>query len=75
MRLGGVSSIEHHNQYRFALAAIYDDDGVRGYYWFDEVNGVDFRDNGDFDLLIGMDVIAQGDLTVMRSGRFTWQLP
>lgn len=72
--VGGVSSIEVHNRYRFVLGALYEDRGERGYFWFDEVNGVDFRDNGDFDVLIGMDVIGQGDLTIRRDGRFTWVL-
>ncbi|SEM88968.1 Aspartyl protease [Sphingomonas gellani] len=75
LNLGGVSSIEQHNRYRFVLGALYDDKGARGYYMFDEVSGVDFRDNGDFDVLIGMDVIAQGDLTLTRAGTFTWMLP
>lgn len=68
-------SIESHNQYHFVLGAMYEEDGVRGYYQFDEVHGVDFRDNGDFEILIGMDVIQQGDLTVNRNGAFTWHLP
>ena len=74
MRLGSVYSIEQHNQYRFVLGALYDDGGTRGYFWFDEVVGVDFRDNEDFEVLIGMDIISQGDLTVRRDGSFDWQL-
>ena len=73
-RVGGVSGIEYHNRYRFVLGALYEDKAERGYFWFDEVNGADFRDNDDFDVLIGMDVIGQGDLHVFRSGRFTWEL-
>lgn len=62
------------NRLRFVLGAIYDDDHERGYFWFDEVAGVEFSDNGDFDVLIGMDVISQGDLHVMRDGEFRWVL-
>ncbi len=74
-RLGSVSGIELHNQFRFVAGALYDDAGTRGYYWFDEVIGVDFQDNDDFDVLIGMDIITQGDLTVGRDRIFTWRLP
>lgn len=73
-RVGGVSGTEYHNRFRFVLGALYNDGGERGYFWFDEVSGVDFPDNGDFDVLIGMDVISQGDLHVLRSGRFKWEL-
>lgn len=73
-RVGGVSSTEYHDRFRFVLGALYDDEGERGYFWFDEVNGTHFRDNGDFDVLIGMDVISQGDLSVMRDGSFSWVL-
>ncbi len=74
-RVGSVRDIDYHNQYRFELGAFYDADGVRGYYMFDEVYGVEFRDNDDFDVLIGMDIIMRGDLTMGRNGRFTWVLP
>ncbi len=73
-RVGGVGGIETHNRFRFVLGALYDDGGERGYFWFEEVSGVDFPDNGDFDVLIGMDVINQGDLTVTRDGHFHWVL-
>ena len=71
-RVGGVSGVEYHNRFRFVLGALYDDGGERGYFWFDEVSGVDFPDNENFDVLIGMDVIGQGDLTVLRDGNFKW---
>lgn len=73
-RVGGVAGIGFQNRLRFVLGAIYDDDHERGYFWFDEVAGVEFSDNGDFDVLIGMDVISQGDLHVMRDGEFRWVL-
>jgi hypothetical protein len=73
--MGNVSSIEMHTRYRFVLTAWYDSPTGRGWYMFDTVEGADFKDNNDFDVLIGMDVIGQGDLTILRSGTFTWQLP
>lgn len=75
MKLGSVFSIEHHNTFRFVLGAIYDDNGDRGYWWFDEVVGLDFRDNDDFQVLIGMDILSRGDLLLRRDGTFTWTLP
>ena len=74
-RVASVTSIEYHNQYLFGLGAFYEADDARGYYMFDEVLGVEFRDNDDFDVPIGMDVITRGDLTLFRSGEFTWTLP
>lgn len=74
-RLGNVSTIEVHNQLRFVVGALYDDNDTRGHVWFDEVVGVDFKDNDDFDVLIGMDLIGQGDLIVRRGGNFRWELP
>ncbi|HEX8412885.1 MAG TPA: aspartyl protease family protein [Sphingomicrobium sp.] len=73
--MGNVSSIEMHNRYRFVLTAWYDDPTGRGWYMFDTVEGADFKDNEDFDVLIGMDVIGQGDLTITRVSTFIWQLP
>jgi hypothetical protein len=75
VRIGNVSNIEIHNQYGFVLGVWYGDRDRRGYYGFDPILGVDFKDNDDFDVLIGMDVIGQGDLVINRNGDFTWTLP
>lgn len=39
------------------------------------VQGMDWADHPDFDVLIGMDVIARGDLAISRDGRFVFDLP
>lgn len=71
--MSGVHGVAPRNRQRFTLGALYDD-GERGYFWFEEVSGAEMADNGVFDVLIGMDVISQGDLHVMRDGRFRWAL-
>jgi hypothetical protein len=81
IRLGNVSSIEIHTAYVFVLGIWYAvDEGesqnqTRGYYGFDPIMGCDFNDNEDFDVLIGMDLIGQGDFSITRSGEFVWELP
>lgn len=81
IRLGNVSSIETHNSYSFAVGfwlRLGNGDTMNettSYYGLDPVMGADFKDNSDFDLLIGMDVITQGDLTIRRGGTFEFYLP
>ena len=81
LRLGNVSSVETHNALSFVLGVWYvTEEGdplneTRGYYGFEPIFGADFKDNDDFDVLIGMDVIAQGDFAIMRNGAFRWDLP
>ncbi|RSU53975.1 aspartyl protease family protein [Sphingomonas sp. S-NIH.Pt15_0812] len=72
--MSGVHGVAPRNRQRFSLGAIYNDNGERGYFWFEEVSGAEMADNGVFDVLIGMDVISQGDLHVMRDGHFSWVL-
>ncbi len=72
--MSGVHGVAPRNRQRFTLGAIYDDAGERGYFWFEEVSGAEMANNGVFDVLIGMDVISQGDLHVMRDGQFRWVL-
>lgn len=80
-RLGNVSNIEMHTAYSFVLGVWYSiDEGdinneTKGYYGFDPVLGCDFKDNPDFDVLIGMDIISQGDFSTKRDGTFAWDLP
>jgi hypothetical protein len=80
-RLGNVSSIEIHTAYSFQLGVWYAvDEGesqnqTRGYYAFEPILGCDFKDNDDFDVLIGMDLIGKGDFSTTRSGEFVWALP
>lgn len=79
--LGNVHNIVPHNSYSFVLGVWYEIDNgdpenaTRGYYGFDPVLGCDFKDNSDFDVLIGMDIISQGDFSSKRSGDFEWMLP
>jgi hypothetical protein len=80
-RLGNVSNIEMHTSYSFVLGVWYSVEGgdtlneTRGYYGFDPILGCDFKDNVDFDVLIGMDIISQGDFSTTRTGEFRWELP
>jgi len=73
--------MEYHTAYSFVLGVWYGTDArdpqnsAAGYYGFEPVLGCDFKDNPDFDVLIGMDIILQGDLSVKRSGEFEWYLP
>ena len=79
--MGNVSNIETHTSYSFVLGVWYTIDGGRalsetkGYYGFDPILGCDFKDNEDFDVLIGMDIISQGDFSTTRDGHFVWDLP
>lgn len=79
--LGNVHNIEPHTAYSFVLGVWYEVDNgdpqntTRGYYGFDAVLGCDFKDNSDFDVLIGMDIISQGDFSSKRNGEFEWFLP
>lgn len=79
--LGNVSSFEMHTAYSFVLGVWYIEENggpnnqTTGYYGFDPILGCDFKDNPDFDVLIGMDIIAQGDFSTKRNGEFEWYLP
>lgn len=80
-RLGNVSNIETHTAYSFVLGVWYTVDGgdsmneTKSYYGFDPILGCDFKDNADFDVLIGMDIIERGDFRTTRDGFFEWELP
>ena len=80
-RLGNVSTIENHTAYSFVLGVWYVQDNgdtnnqTTGYYGFEPTYGCDFKDNDDFDVLIGMDIISQGDFATKRNGEFEWFLP
>ncbi len=74
-RLGNVHNIEMHTAYSFVLSAWYEDNGTRGYYTFDPVLGCEIKDNDDFAVLIGMDIITQGNFSTTRDGEFVWELP
>ena len=69
-----------HDAYSFILGAWYADNindvmnQTRGYFTFEAVLGADFKDNDDFDVLIGMDIITQGTLTVAKQDEFSWVL-
>lgn len=79
--LGNVSDIRLHTAYSFVVGVWYSQSNgdamneTRGYYGFEPVLGCDFQDNADFDVLIGMDIISQGDFATKRSGEFSWALP
>jgi len=70
-----------HTAYVFVLGVWYEiDEGqsqnrTRGYYGFDPIMGCDFKDNEDFDVLIGMDLIGRGNFSTTRDGEFLWDLP
>lgn len=79
--IGNVSNIEMHTLYSFALGfwvRLSDRDPLTQtttYYGLEPISGPDFKDNGDFDVLVGMDVIIQGDLSIRRDGTFEFALP
>ena len=79
--LGNVKDIQLHTSYSFVLGVWYSESNgdamneTKGYYGFEPVLGCEFKDNADFDVLIGMDIISQGDFTTKRSGEFFWDLP
>lgn len=81
VRIGNVSTIESHTAYTFAVGFWYEINGGEtmntspAYYGFSPIMGVDFKDNGDFDVLIGMDIISQGDLFIWRNGKFEFVFP
>lgn len=74
--LGNVSNITMHRTYSFILGMWYSNDRFspadqgEGYYAFEPILGCDFPDRPDFDVLIGMDIISRGDLTIRRNGEF-----
>ncbi|MCB2060266.1 MAG: aspartyl protease family protein [Novosphingobium sp.] len=76
--LGNVSNVARHNTYFFVMGVWYSmDEGqtlnsTRSYFAFEPVYGCDLRVESDFDVLIGMDIILQGDLHISRSGEFVW---
>jgi hypothetical protein len=78
--VGNVSNLEYHTSYSFVLGVWYSQPGgesmdeTRGYFAFEPVLGCDFKDNDDFDVLIGMDIIQQGDFSTKKDGTFTWQV-
>jgi hypothetical protein len=81
VRLGNVSSIEYHRSFSLILGLWYNYADPLGkvkevgYYSFQPILGCEFRQVVDFDVLIGMDLIRQGDLTIRKSGEFVWTLP
>lgn len=78
--LGNVSNVARHNTYLFVMGVWYSiDEGqtmndTKSYFAFDPVYGCDLRAGSDFDVLIGMDIIMQGDLSIARDGEFTWRV-
>ena len=79
LRIGNVSGVTNHMAYSFSIGFWYEIDGgetmnvAKNYFGFDPVMGADFKDNNDFDVLIGMDIISQGELVVRkRDYQFSW---
>lgn len=68
------SGLERRKAYTFTLGFLDEGDGSIGaarspYYFPDGVTGADFVKNSNFDVLLGMDVLAQGRLLI-EHGRF-----
>lgn len=80
-QLGNISDVRSHRTFSFVLGVWYSEENgdpqnrTTGYYGFEPVLGCEIPDKMDFDVLIGMDVICQGDFMTKRSGEFTWLLP
>lgn len=78
--LGNISDVRSHRTLSFVLGVWYSQDNgetqnaTTGYFGFEPVLGCEIPDKMDFDILIGMDIISQGDFMTRRSGDFTWEL-
>lgn len=73
----GVSGIQYHNNYLFQIGFADIQQHEIGFaksemHIFPQpIEGAEFDSgNADFDILLGMNVISIGDLTITRSGRF-----
>lgn len=73
----GVSGIQYHNNYLFQIgfADIQQDEigfaKSEMHIFPQPIEGAEFDSgNADFDILLGMNVISIGDLTITKSGRF-----
>ncbi|TFI56983.1 hypothetical protein E2493_17470 [Sphingomonas parva] len=81
IRLGNIHGVEIHTAYSFAVGfwvsstGLSQVDAETTYYALDPVMGADLKDMEDFDILIGMDIIARGDLSIRRNGTFEFTLP
>ncbi len=78
--LGSVSDVRLHTTYSFVLGVWYSEqngepqNSTTGYFGFEPVLGCEIPEKIDFDVIIGMDIISQGDFTTNRLGEFTWKL-
>lgn len=76
--MGNAHSDEVHDTYAFRLAFyVVSEIGSSEQPWHvdRDVVGADIKPNPAFELLIGMDIIGMGDLSVHRDGTFEFVLP
>ena len=58
--------------YLFRLGLFAGEDGVNGLpYVFAETRGFRLKQRNDFDVILGMDILSQGDFSLTRSGKWT----
>lgn len=78
IEVGNVRSREMHWTYLFHVAVWPDtDDGTlaAAYGIGDEVEGIDVGDSRYYDVLLGMDILRRGSLTLALDGRFELAFP
>lgn len=67
----GVNGLDSHGVYSFHIGFECDAAGGPTYYqWEDPQIAVDLKDNGMFDVIIGMNILGRGDLHFYRDGSF-----
>lgn len=67
--LVSARSTELVNRYAFRLGFVL----AGGPYMIDaDLVGSEFRDHGNFNVIIGMDVLGQGDFSLRRNGTFSF---
>lgn len=73
-RLVSATQISFVDYYLFRIGLFSDDANLATNlpYIFDKIDGFGWGREGDFEVLLGMDVLSRCDLSVSRSG--TWQL-
>ena len=75
-----VSGVQTHNRYRFqiglpsGISINKDGTGIlRTFYMiYRDIEGIEFFDHDDFDVLLGMDILSIGSLKVEGNGTFSF---
>lgn len=75
--MGNANSDEMHNTYAFRIAFCLsgEKDAERIWHIDRDLAGADIKSHPAFEILLGMDIIGMGDLTITRNGRFVFDFP